>query len=277
MEELHCKWRKGVKQEDHSRGKCKRGKKSRAMKLQCTGAQAGDSTSEERKANTNNVVRANKLVTKENGTLFCFRTILNSGTDWIIVGKPDWSVCKTFQDKLTISAVDGKGIYSPDLTKDEAVVNNHLCCEAGWQLDCVAKHHGGLHSIWFPNADTIPLEYDTIKYKMYLPCCCPTQKELATIPIQWIDCHLEDLEIDKGNHPIRRKPRGVIENKVQIPGGTDEMDTAERPGNNTMAEDLSDKKEVENSMQKGKEKMTDLTKALETETEPSADPNPDVQ
>eukprot|EP00957_Ditylum_brightwellii_P107210 8180386-Ditylum_brightwellii.AAC.1 len=34
-----------------------------------------------------------------------------------------------------------KGVYSPTLTDDEAVVNDHFIREAGWQLDCIAKRH----------------------------------------------------------------------------------------------------------------------------------------
>eukprot|EP00957_Ditylum_brightwellii_P041226 3120961-Ditylum_brightwellii.AAC.2 len=112
---------------------------------------------------------------------------------------------------------------------------------------------------------------------MYLPCHCPTQKELATTPIQWITCHLEDLEIDKGNCPVRRKPRRVIEDQVQIPGGTEEMDPAERPGNSTVAEEFSDKVDVEDSKQKDPKEIIYSSKARETETDPAADPNPDVQ
>eukprot|EP00957_Ditylum_brightwellii_P083127 6320266-Ditylum_brightwellii.AAC.1 len=65
--------------------------------------------------------------------------------------------------------------------------------EAGWQVDCMAKRHGGLQSFWFPNRDEIPLEYDANKYKLYIKCKCPTARELKTIPIQWVDCHIEDL------------------------------------------------------------------------------------
>eukprot|EP00957_Ditylum_brightwellii_P152726 11625153-Ditylum_brightwellii.AAC.1 len=46
-----------------------------------------------------------------------------------------------------------RGVYSPTLTDNEAVVNTHFIKEAGWQADCVAKHHGGSQSIWFPNGD----------------------------------------------------------------------------------------------------------------------------
>eukprot|EP00957_Ditylum_brightwellii_P155498 11836368-Ditylum_brightwellii.AAC.1 len=64
-----------------------------------------------------------------------------------------------------------KGMYSPTLMDDKAVVNNHFICKAGWQLDCVAKRHRGSQQVQFPNGDTIPLEYDATKYKLYVECC----------------------------------------------------------------------------------------------------------
>eukprot|EP00957_Ditylum_brightwellii_P010427 788890-Ditylum_brightwellii.AAC.1 len=70
-----------------------------------------------------------------------------------------------------------KRVYSPTLTSDEAVINTHFISEAGWQADCVAKHHGGSQNIWFPNGDDVPLEYDAAKYKIFLKCCYPTPKE----------------------------------------------------------------------------------------------------
>eukprot|EP00957_Ditylum_brightwellii_P045584 3456793-Ditylum_brightwellii.AAC.1 len=73
-----------------------------------------------------------------------------------------------------------------------------MMCEAGWQVDCMAKPHGGLQSIWFPNGDNIPLEYDANIYKLYVDCRCSSTKELKTIPFQWIECHVKNLEIDKG-------------------------------------------------------------------------------
>ena len=39
-----------------------------------------------------------------------------------------------------------------------------------------------------------------------MPCCAPTQDELENIQILWIDCHIEDLAIDDGQKPVRRKP-----------------------------------------------------------------------
>eukprot|EP00957_Ditylum_brightwellii_P166791 12695522-Ditylum_brightwellii.AAC.1 len=44
-----------------------------------------------------------------------------------------------------------KGMYSSTLADNKAVANNHFVCEAGWQLDYVAKRH-----LWLPNGDTAP-------------------------------------------------------------------------------------------------------------------------
>eukprot|EP00957_Ditylum_brightwellii_P184601 14059178-Ditylum_brightwellii.AAC.1 len=51
-----------------------------------------------------------------------------------------------------------RGAYSPTLTDDKAIVNNHLVCEAGWKLDCVAKQHGGSQCLWFPDGNKITQE-----------------------------------------------------------------------------------------------------------------------
>eukprot|EP00957_Ditylum_brightwellii_P111453 8500840-Ditylum_brightwellii.AAC.1 len=74
--------------------------------------------------------------------------------------------------------------------------------EAGWQADCVARQHGRSQSICFPNGDDVPLEYDTTKYKLFIKCCNPTAKKVKTFPTQWIDCHINDLEIDSGTKPV---------------------------------------------------------------------------
>eukprot|EP00957_Ditylum_brightwellii_P022743 1715221-Ditylum_brightwellii.AAC.1 len=91
--------------------KCKRGKKSGAMKLWHTRAQTSDSTSEEvcllmildkessdsdptasldgtRKVNANKVARASKSMARDNDTPFGFSTILDLGTEWTIAGRP---------------------------------------------------------------------------------------------------------------------------------------------------------------------------------------------
>eukprot|EP00957_Ditylum_brightwellii_P083483 6346480-Ditylum_brightwellii.AAC.1 len=33
----------------------------------------------------------------------------------------------------------------------------------------------------------------------------PTAHELRMIPIDWVDCHIEDLEIDDRTKPVQRK------------------------------------------------------------------------
>eukprot|EP00957_Ditylum_brightwellii_P154188 11733503-Ditylum_brightwellii.AAC.1 len=70
-----------------------------------------------------------------------------------------------------------RGVYSLTLTNDEAVVNTHFIREAGWQVVCVARRHGGSQSIWFPNGDDVLLEHDATKYKLFIKCCNPTAKE----------------------------------------------------------------------------------------------------
>eukprot|EP00957_Ditylum_brightwellii_P170251 12960491-Ditylum_brightwellii.AAC.1 len=86
------------------------------------------------------------------------------------------------------------------------------CCNAvitvqnGWQVYEVAKHHGGAQSVWFPNGDELPLEYDATKYKMFLQCQKPSPLEIKTILIQWIYCYIEDLQIDDGTKPIWHEP-----------------------------------------------------------------------
>eukprot|EP00957_Ditylum_brightwellii_P177685 13534883-Ditylum_brightwellii.AAC.1 len=60
-----------------------------------------------------------------------------------------------------------RGVHLPSLTDDEAVVNAHFICEEGWQVDEVAKCHRGSQSVWFPNGDELPLEYDASKYHFF--------------------------------------------------------------------------------------------------------------
>eukprot|EP00957_Ditylum_brightwellii_P066643 5057595-Ditylum_brightwellii.AAC.1 len=106
-----------------------------------------------------------------------------------------------------------RGCYSPTLTDDEAVVNNHLIREAGWQVDCVAQRHGGSQCMWLPTGDDVPLEYDANKYKLFMLCCQSTPIEINALPIHWVDCHTEDLEIDSSQKPVRRKP---VSTQMQI-------------------------------------------------------------
>eukprot|EP00957_Ditylum_brightwellii_P105594 8050818-Ditylum_brightwellii.AAC.1 len=182
----------------------------------------------------NKAVRANKPSDSSTNKDFCRIIIFDSGTEWTVIGDPAWSIRKLYNRPLNMSAVgsnmssvamktcdgvtamksgDGQtwlmgircGAYSPTLTNDKEVVNNHLVCEAGWKLDCVAKQHGGSQCIWFPDGNKVPLEYDANKYKLFVMCRHPTTYTLRMIPIHWVDCHIEDLEIDDGTKPVRKK------------------------------------------------------------------------
>eukprot|EP00557_Chaetoceros_sp_GSL56_P014026 CAMPEP_0176478512 /NCGR_PEP_ID=MMETSP0200_2-20121128/1227_1 /TAXON_ID=947934 /ORGANISM="Chaetoceros sp., Strain GSL56" /LENGTH=1865 /DNA_ID=CAMNT_0017874457 /DNA_START=317 /DNA_END=5915 /DNA_ORIENTATION=+ len=202
-------------------------------------------------------IKTNKVIRKSLSTLVCndesafpYATILDSGTEWSVVGGPAWSIIKKFKHSLNMAAVDADmnsvpmqlcdavtallddeghinlfGVrrcgFSPTLTDGEAVINNHFLREAGWKADCVAERHGGTQSIFPADGKVWPLQYDANKYKMYLKCRCPTAIELSQIKIKWVDCHMEDLAIEKGIRPIRRQP---ITNKgptVIVPGGAD--------------------------------------------------------
>ena len=181
---------------------------------------------------------------------FSYQTILDSGTEWTVVGGPAWAILSTHKRSLNIAAVDsqmsavktqlcdavtsirsGNGTillgvrrcgFSPSLSDNEAVVNSHLLREAGWKVDEVAKRHGGTQSISIRD-ENIPLGYNATCYKMYLACRVPTQEELQSMPIYWIDCHIEDLAIDDGKQPCRRVPRTDSPSFI-IPGGSQNLD-----------------------------------------------------
>eukprot|EP00957_Ditylum_brightwellii_P185451 14120892-Ditylum_brightwellii.AAC.1 len=70
--------------------------------------------------------------------------------------------------------------------------------------------NGNGQSIWFPNGDGIPLEYDATKYKLFAKCCLPTPIEVKTTPIQWIDCHIDNLEIDSGTKPVQKEQSSLL-------------------------------------------------------------------
>eukprot|EP00957_Ditylum_brightwellii_P030331 2297061-Ditylum_brightwellii.AAC.1 len=142
----------------------------------------------------NKVVRANRPTDVSANIDFCHTAIFDSGTEWTVIGGPAWSICKLYSRPLNMSAVDSnmssvtmkmcdmvtavqsadgqnrlmgiqRGAYSPTLMDDEAVMNHHLVCEAGWKLNCVAMMHGGSQCLWFPDGNKVPLEYETNKYK----------------------------------------------------------------------------------------------------------------
>eukprot|EP00957_Ditylum_brightwellii_P203760 15336078-Ditylum_brightwellii.AAC.3 len=67
--------------------------------------------------------------------------------------------------------------------------------------------------MWLPTRDDVPLEYNANKYKLFMLCCQPTPIEINALPIHWVDCHIEDLEIDSGQKPVRCKP---VSTQMQI-------------------------------------------------------------
>ena len=155
---------------------------------------------------------------------FPFATILDTGTEWSVVGGPAWTIIKQYSRSLNMAAVDTDmnsvpmklcdsvtavlnddgqvtlfGVrrcgYSPTLTENEAVINNHFLCEAGWKVDCVSKGHGGLQSLSPLKGETWPMEYDANKYKLLLKCRAPTSTELNHLTTHWVTCHVDDLAI----------------------------------------------------------------------------------
>eukprot|EP00957_Ditylum_brightwellii_P016995 1281140-Ditylum_brightwellii.AAC.1 len=125
-----------------------------------------------KRVKTNKVVRSSRPSQGSSEKGFDFHTILDSGTEWTVIGGPAWSVVKHYDKKLSMSAVDTamsdvsmqccdavtavltrngqiqlfgirRGCYSPALTDNEAVVNSHFIRKAGWPVDCVATRHGG--------------------------------------------------------------------------------------------------------------------------------------
>eukprot|EP00957_Ditylum_brightwellii_P157713 12004285-Ditylum_brightwellii.AAC.1 len=142
-----------------------------------------------------------------------------------------------------------RGVYSSTLTNDEEVVNTHFIREARWQADCGARQHGGSQSIWFPNGDDVPLKYDATKYKLFIKCCNPTPKKVKTIPIQWIDSHNDDLEIDSGTKPVCQEPVSLSLPIIK-PVGDSGKDPPLKP--------------VENPTQQAKKKEQDSTSNIST-------------
>eukprot|EP00957_Ditylum_brightwellii_P023878 1800676-Ditylum_brightwellii.AAC.1 len=153
-----------------------------------------------------------------------------------------------------------KGVYSPTLTCKKAVVSNHFIREAGWKLDYVARWHGGLQSFWFPNGACIPLEYNTTWYKLYIRCCKPTPYKLRAIMIQWINCHIEDLDIDSGTKPIQQETMSLVDPVINHDVTTEEEETVNKDGDVTQTH-----------KEKGQESIPELQSA---ESKPMDEENP---
>eukprot|EP00957_Ditylum_brightwellii_P067643 5134449-Ditylum_brightwellii.AAC.1 len=125
----------------------------------------------------------------------------------------------------------------------------------------MAKRHRGVQSFWFPNDDEIPIEYDANKYKLYIKCKCPTTRELKTIPIQWVDCHFEDLEMNKGIKPVCQKP-WAMQSQLIVPNATEE----EPEMILTKKSDAQPKKSILEDCSVQKEKQPDVDKADDATT-----------
>lgn len=184
---------------------------------------------ENKKCNVTKVVRKLDRETQ-------MHTIVDSGTEWTIVGGPAWTIVKDRQRRLKINGADAdmqavsiplydsvtavtctngstvligvrNGGYSNNLNDNEAVINDHFIREMGWLVDCVADRHGGTQSITPAGGDmNIPLEYDSVRYKMTIKSRKPTEIEMKELKVNWIDCHTEDLKIGGKNKPARRQP-----------------------------------------------------------------------
>ena len=177
------------------------------------------------------VWKLNPAANNQSSDKFKYTTILDTGTEWTIVGGPGWLVTQIVNRTLNMSAVDQHmgdvrmnlcdavtavadesgntqliGVrrcgYSPTLNDDEAVLNMDLMREAGMKVNGCAKRHGGKQQVILSHGTPIALKYDATAYKMYMQCRAPTQDELRTIPVKWIDCHIEDLLIDDRKKPI---------------------------------------------------------------------------
>ena len=275
------------------KGKDKKRKKIRALKIRSTVSQSDIPSSEDvhmvmksdddysqdsdtsnsitptpkvTKIGTNKVIRHNvSYFPNHDNVAFPFATILDTGTEWSVVGGPAWTIIKQYSRSLNMAAVDTDmnsvpmklcdsvtailndegqvalfGVrrcgYSPTLTENEAVINNHFLREAGWKVDCVSKRHGGSQSLSPVLGETWPMEYDANKYKLFLKCRAPTSSELRRLTIQWADCHVDDLAIEQGLKPVRRRP---ISNKGF---------TVLQPGVSSIAPELIDKSRADDNV-----------------------------
>ena len=149
--------------------------------------------------------------------------------------------------------------YSPSLNDNEAVINSHFIREAGWQVDCTSERHGGGQCMNLPSGVKVMMNYDATTYKMFLACRSPSETELKTLSIQWIECHIEDLEIDDGSKPIRRRP---VQNQTKL------IDPSKEPAVNpelvakddSLVGDLEENSNHKSSQVNSKTKTSDVLK-----------------
>ena len=129
------------------------------------------------------------------GMEFKSQIILDSRTEWTVIGEPAWSILQIHSRSLNIAVVnhqiqtvktslcdiatavisdDGQinlirvkscG-YSPSLNDAKAVINSSFLREAGWNVDRVSERHGGNQSFSFRDVK-ISLEYNAACYKMF--------------------------------------------------------------------------------------------------------------
>eukprot|EP00957_Ditylum_brightwellii_P203759 15336078-Ditylum_brightwellii.AAC.2 len=128
---------------------------SKNLKRENTGTASGGRRGKNKKRKTC-AMKIRCISAQEKGKETC-----KTEQEWTVLGIPTWSVGKTYDKKLSMSAVNSamsdvsmqccdavtsvltrngqthlfgvrRGCYSPMLTDDEAVVNNHLIREAGW-------------------------------------------------------------------------------------------------------------------------------------------------
>ena len=201
---------------------------------ECQSESTSQLSKKDRKIATTKIIRKSAPSYSRTDKEFKFQTILDSGTEWTVIGGPAWTISCIHKRSLNIAAVDSQmptvktllcdaitavksengkikliGVrrcgYSPSLNEDEAVINSHFLCEAGWSVDSVSKRHDGSQFLSIREF-AIPLEYNATCYKMYVSGRSPTADELKLIPTHWINFHVEDLGIDDGKKPVRRRP-----------------------------------------------------------------------
>ena len=195
------------------------------------------------------VVRGGKTYNGDSNSVI----ILDSGTEWTVVGGHGWKVVKTHDRHLDIATVHADsaavsmvlcdavtmvqdkngnpalfGIrkmgYSHALTNNEAVVNNHLIQEAGMILDSVAKRHGGAQELHLSHDHVLLLEYDPNRYKMFLSCRKPTDNDIENLDIHWVSCHDYDLKVESGTAIARLRP--IAHQPPKLHGAPEQDDPA---------------------------------------------------
>jgi len=75
--------------------------------------------------------------------------------------------------------------------------------EAGMKVDACAKRFGGTQKmILSANEPILPLQYDSTAHKMYVQCRVPTQEDLRSIPVHWINDNKIMRRIHDNKHHV---------------------------------------------------------------------------